>query len=585
VLRCGVSGALGQPPPPAACGIAALLAADDLDGDFRSNAVPIWRETALIGACASFTMFSRATWLVTASVSSSKRRIAMQRLGTINVLGTLLALGNVLGYAQDVRSVVRITPDGQTTVETQGPGDPAAGNGAWDGYEQGRRASGVIWHNTLVDAIYNNTAIPLPAGRMCSGTYLNPPKEFELLPLEGDGTPDWTYSGSDFQVAASRDAEVLAATDYNSSMQKATVYCWHPASATPDWSYTISPCTRATYRGIAVSPDGAIIAVLVTMQASPTYTRLYYFSPSSSTPLGTYDPASASFARTLDISADGQYVALYAQARVCVFDTTAGVQRYSGDAGATAEGLALSGDGQYLAYGWSSLFVRQWNGSTYSPLWSKPGSGFYLSRCAIATDGSTLVAAWYRSDFRQNKVELYDLPSSTPLWTYLSTVSSGVKQEMPADLALLADGSYCALASWGDANNLNPEVNVFRHADATPVLTLDTPGSMFDVDVAAGPSGPVYISACGKHIHANDSGRGGDLYSLRLDRYATGDMNCDGTIDFGDINPFVLYLADFAAWQTAYAGCPLDIGDVNGDGLYPDFGDINPFVALLVGLP
>ena len=62
-----------------------------------------------------------------------------------------------------------------------------------------------------------------------------------------------------------------------------------------------------------------------------------------------------------------------------------------------------------------------------------------------------------------------------------------------------------------------------------------------------------------------------------------GDLNCDGDIDFGDINPFVLYLSNFAAWQAAYEGCPAANGDINGDGLYPDFGDINPFVALLSG--
>jgi len=62
-----------------------------------------------------------------------------------------------------------------------------------------------------------------------------------------------------------------------------------------------------------------------------------------------------------------------------------------------------------------------------------------------------------------------------------------------------------------------------------------------------------------------------------------GDLNCDGTVDFGDINPFVLYLSNFPAWQAAYPECPAENGDINGDGDYPSFGDINPFVALLAG--
>ncbi len=62
-----------------------------------------------------------------------------------------------------------------------------------------------------------------------------------------------------------------------------------------------------------------------------------------------------------------------------------------------------------------------------------------------------------------------------------------------------------------------------------------------------------------------------------------GDLNCDGEVGFGDINPFVLFLSNFAAWQAAYPGCPPTNGDINGDGTYPSFGDINPFVALLTG--
>jgi hypothetical protein len=62
-----------------------------------------------------------------------------------------------------------------------------------------------------------------------------------------------------------------------------------------------------------------------------------------------------------------------------------------------------------------------------------------------------------------------------------------------------------------------------------------------------------------------------------------GDVNCDGAVGFGDINPFVLYLANFASWQAAYPACDPRNGDINGDGTYGQwsFGDINPFVELL----
>ncbi len=60
-----------------------------------------------------------------------------------------------------------------------------------------------------------------------------------------------------------------------------------------------------------------------------------------------------------------------------------------------------------------------------------------------------------------------------------------------------------------------------------------------------------------------------------------GDLNCDGVIDFGDINAFVLALSNPAAWQATYPGCPLENGDINGNGSV-GFEDINPFVALLI---
>jgi hypothetical protein len=58
-----------------------------------------------------------------------------------------------------------------------------------------------------------------------------------------------------------------------------------------------------------------------------------------------------------------------------------------------------------------------------------------------------------------------------------------------------------------------------------------------------------------------------------------GDVNCDGTLDFKDINPFVLALSNPAAYADAFPGCPLENRDINGDGQC-DFADINPFVAL-----
>ncbi len=63
----------------------------------------------------------------------------------------------------------------------------------------------------------------------------------------------------------------------------------------------------------------------------------------------------------------------------------------------------------------------------------------------------------------------------------------------------------------------------------------------------------------------------------------TGDSNCDGVIDFGDIDPFLLALFDPAGFAAAYPGCDrVDAADFTGDGVV-DFFDIDPFVACLFG--
>lgn len=61
-----------------------------------------------------------------------------------------------------------------------------------------------------------------------------------------------------------------------------------------------------------------------------------------------------------------------------------------------------------------------------------------------------------------------------------------------------------------------------------------------------------------------------------------GDLNCDGVVNFDDINPFVLALSDPGAYQQQYPNCNILNADCNGDGVV-DFDDINPFVAILSG--
>lgn len=75
--------------------------------------------------------------------------------------------------------------------------------------------------------------------------------------------------------------------------------------------------------------------------------------------------------------------------------------------------------------------------------------------------------------------------------------------------------------------------------------------------------------------------QGDTAFALIAAAMVLGDLNCDGRVDFFDIDPFVQLLGDPAGWQAANPGCNLLNGDCNGDGVV-DFHDIDPFVACLM---
>ena len=430
---------------------------------------------------------------------------------------------------------------------------------------------GVVWTRNLTDATYRTAGISIPGQSLAAGTWLNPPRQTELFALDGAGVPEWTFPGIDVEAAASRNADVVASADFDNVGLTVTVRKWHVDSGDPDWSYVIENA-RPSFRRIAVSPDGSTIAALVTRQGDPIAARLVYFDAGSAEPLGVFDADDGTFARNLAISEDGAFIAFMGGINVYVVDRDEGGLRYSVAAEGSNDPIAISGDGNYIAYGWLSLFVREWDGATYRFLWSRPLAPMTLKSSVISTDGSTLVTGSSNpQENDQNRIDVFDVTSSTPRWTYLYEQHPGKLQDVPWDIAVTATGSHFVVGSWGDEFNTNPEVHVFAPTDDEPLFTVDTPGSMFDVDIARAPGGIIRVAACGKHIHANDSGRGGDIYSIRLLTDCTSDLDGNGFVDFSDL------LTLLAAWGP-YEPCPpFRVEDVDQDC---DVG-FNDLLALL----
>jgi hypothetical protein len=70
--------------------------------------------------------------------------------------------------------------------------------------------------------------------------------------------------------------------------------------------------------------------------------------------------------------------------------------------------------------------------------------------------------------------------------------------------------------------------------------------------------------------------------NLPLHAFPAGDLNCNGGVDFFDIDPFVLCLFDPAAYAVANPECDMYLADMNTNGQV-DFFDIDPFLVALFG--
>lgn len=72
-----------------------------------------------------------------------------------------------------------------------------------------------------------------------------------------------------------------------------------------------------------------------------------------------------------------------------------------------------------------------------------------------------------------------------------------------------------------------------------------------------------------------------NLKGNAADCRSSGDMNCDGALDFTDIDGFVMALLGETEYREQYRGCAWLNGDMDRDGDV-DFDDIDPFVACLI---
>jgi len=342
----------------------------------------------------------------------------------------------------------------------------------------------------------------------------------------------WTFLGTGTTAAATDDIYYAVqkwnvyndngtpsdpSDDFLVSSDNTSVSLFNSSSSTPLWTYTGGPGSFISASAddpgkSACASDGSVLAVAGAIDG---HLAVQFFNSSSSTPVATYeDPALAYYPRQLRITADGSRCIFRVSATLYRVDTATGTLEASFSLDASNDCFAISPDGSVVAYGFTAARIATWDGSAYNLVAGQAVSGYYGGAAAIAADNSTIYFGFYKNNYKTNRILRFDVSSSVPLWTYDYPTGSGSNQDVVEWMDCSDDGRWMVAGSWG-CNNGGDEIEVFDDENPTaPVFTINTPGSVFHVDMS--PDGR-YVTATGKHVHANTMGSGTDTYFAEID--------------------------------------------------------------------
>jgi len=209
------------------------------------------------------------------------------------------------------------------------------------------------------------------------------------------------------------------------------------------------------------------------------------------------------------VSADGSRVAVSAGMTLYVLDAAASVV-HSQPLDAATQALALSVDGGTLVYGdFGTLHVlAEFPGFGHVSVSQIAGSSNELpSRVALSADGSIVSIGWWNyTTGRAARLEMFDLIFQFALASYDLPAPSGATQNLVSSIEMSENGQRAAFGTWG--NGSVPEVLVLELGAPSPVMVMNTPGSVQGLDLDA--SGTRVVVAH-KDVHAGTFGSRGTI--------------------------------------------------------------------------
>ncbi len=163
-----------------------------------------------------------------------------------------------------------------------------------------------------------------------------------------------------------------------------------------------------------------------------------------------------------------------------------------------------------------------------------------------------------------------------------SAVSNGASTTVDGSLNSAADQTFhleffaspaCDSSGFGEGQT---------YLGAATVTTDNAGHASFSATLPVGATAGAAIAATAAQLDVGNTSEFSACVTVVAAPFPAGDMNCDGAVDNGDIDGFVLALTDPGAYAAAFPNCDIAGGDVNGDGAV-DNGDIDAFVACLLG--
>ncbi|MEZ5967034.1 MAG: hypothetical protein R3F56_24565 [Planctomycetota bacterium] len=430
-------------------------------------------------------------------------------LPTLCLTAGVAAQGAVVG----TRSNAHVTADGVFMQTTSGPAVPQPSGVS-------PSPTGLRWtySQATTRSIVNSATVGNHGTLGWLGCNLNNQRTSLFQMTEDNSPPVPVYEvlqpGTQSITVKAADKAPVCVVATVTTAPSGMVEYYRGSSAAPAWFVGYGGYIEAV-----VSDDGRYVAVGFTSATNTSQVDVYDAQSSSpTTPIRTFTNTSHGF-RHIDISGDGSTVLLATNTMDHVYDVASNSLVFSATT-VSHDAHTINGDGTVFGRaGFNPMRAWVKTGGTYQEVltYNDTSLGFAVYTAAdVSRDGSTFVAAGYDAQSNERmRVQCFQLTptGSTLLWTYASD-AFGQFQDTPQAVSISDDGKYIAVGSWGTAANDHPETLIFdRDVGATPIASVDSPGSCFDADISGDGQ---FVTVGTKSVHANTFGNGGEGYGFDL---------------------------------------------------------------------